>query len=188
MALQYAILGTLDLTGEASGYDLSTSLMNSAGNVWYADRPQIYRMLNRLEDDGLVSSREDPESGRGRKLYVITEAGQEVLQQWLESDFENDWNPRQPNLLRLFYGKRVPDERIREQILDYRGYLQHALNDLFPQTEAKIKRGEKHLPEDAFYWRITLDQGYKVVTALIEWCDNVIARLDERVNNRDENQ
>lgn len=186
MALQYAILGTLDLTGEASGYDLSTSLMNSAGNVWYADRPQIYRMLNRLEDEGLVSSREDPASGRGRKLYTITEAGQEALQTWLESDFENDWDPRQPNLLRLFFGQRVPDDRIREQILDYRSHLQRALDELFPHAEANIKRGEKRLPEDAFYWRLTLDQGFKVVTALIEWCDDIIAKLDEKAN-RDKN-
>lgn len=180
MALQYAILGTLDLTGEASGYDLSTSLMTSAGNVWYADRPQIYRMLNRLEDEGLVSSREDPDSGRGRKLYTITEAGQDSLQKWLESDYENDWNPRQPNLLRLFFGNRVPDNRIIEQISAYRSQLEHLLETLFPQAEAGIKQGEKHLPEDAFYWRLTLHQGYKITRALIEWCDDVIAQLEAK--------
>lgn len=180
MALQYAILGTLDLTGEASGYDLSTSLMTSAGNVWYADRPQIYRMLNRLEDEGLVSSREDPDSGRGRKLYTITEAGQDSLQKWLESDYENDWNPRQPNLLRLFFGKRVPDERIIEQISDYRSHLQHLIDHLFPQAEKDIKRGEKKRPEAAFYWRLTMYQGQKIVDALIEWCDEVIAQLEAK--------
>jgi PadR family transcriptional regulator AphA len=180
MALQYAILGTLDLTGEASGYDLSTSLMKSAGNVWYADRPQIYRMLNRLEDEGLVSSREDPESGRGRKLYSITDAGEDALQAWLESDYENDWNPRQPNLLRLFYGKRVPDERLVEQISDYRQHLQNLLDNLFPQAEDSIEQGEKRLPEHAFYWRLTLQQGYKIAEALIEWCDEVIAQIEEK--------
>lgn len=177
MSLQHAILGMLDLIGEQSGYDLSTAFDRMAGNVWRADRPQIYRTLAKLQKDGLVNEREDEESGRGRKLYQITDAGQTELQKWLESDWEVI-NYRDPNLLKLFFGKRIPLERLRAQINSYQEYIAQMQDQLKPAEES-IKQGARYLPDDAIFWQLTLDQGRLGIQMLSEWSALVLAKLDE---------
>ncbi len=177
MSLQHAILGMLDLIGEQSGYDLSTAFNRMAGNVWSADRPQIYRTLAKLHKDGLVDEREDEDSGRGRKLYQITDAGQQELQEWLESDWEII-NYRDPNLLKLFFGKRVPVERLREQITGYQDYIAQIQAQIKP-AEKNINQGAQRLPDDAVFWRLTLDQGRLAIEMLLEWCALTLTKLDE---------
>ena len=177
MSLQYAILGMLDLTGEQSGYDLSTYFDMMAGNVWSADRPQIYRTLAKLHAEVLVNEREDEESGRGRKLYQITEKGQIALQEWLESDWELV-NYRDPNLLKLFFGKRVSASRLHEQITNYRKMIVQAHTNLI-LAEKNIKEGAEHMPDDAVFWQLTLEQGKLASHMLLGWCEITLAKLDE---------
>lgn len=177
MSLQYAILGMLDLIGEQSGYDLSTYFDMMAGNVWSADRPQIYRTLAKLHTEELVNEREDEESGRGRKLYQITDKGQTALQKWLESDWELI-NYRDPNLLKLFFSKRVPVARLREQIGNYQKMVKQAQDSLTPAEES-IKSGAEHMPNDAVFWRLTLEQGRLGIQMLLDWCEITLAKIDE---------
>lgn len=182
MALQYAILGMLDVVGEQSGYDLSTYFGMMAGHVWNADRPQIYRTLAKLQQDEWVSEREDENSGRGRKLYQITETGQVALQKWLETDWELI-NFRDPNLLKLFFGKRIPVERLRKQIADYRNMIKLWETQLIP-TEQTIQSGAETLPDDAVFWLMAFEQGKLAIQMLIEWCDHTLGKLDEYEANQ----
>jgi PadR family transcriptional regulator, regulatory protein AphA len=179
MALEYAILGILNWGQPYSGYDLSTELITSAGNVWYADRPQIYRALAKLEEESFVSVEADPDNARGRKLYTITPAGQEALKSWLTTDYEWSTQLRDANLLRLFFSKNISPARVRQQISDYRTRLAQA-SSVMAMIEEKIKEGEQHLPEDAFFWRLTLTQGVMIYRTLLEWCDHVLHELDNR--------
>ena len=49
------------------------------------DHATLYRELRRLEKDGFVASQwETGESGPARRVYSITEAGEEMLQGWTE--------------------------------------------------------------------------------------------------------
>jgi len=43
----------------------------------------IYKLLNGLEERGLVESRQEPTEGRLRRIYVLSEAGREALVQRL---------------------------------------------------------------------------------------------------------
>ena len=55
-----------------------------------ADRGNLYRLLHRLERDGLVRSEWQPgQRGPGRRAYTISAAGREMLN-WWESALERD--------------------------------------------------------------------------------------------------
>ncbi|HEY2704402.1 MAG TPA: PadR family transcriptional regulator [Candidatus Dormibacteraeota bacterium] len=76
--------GLLLLLEEAPGhgYDLQHRL--EALLVWRVDSPTIYRVLNAMEDQGLVSSIwERSESGKERRTYVITDAGRGAGEAWM---------------------------------------------------------------------------------------------------------
>ena len=49
------------------------------------DHPTLYKELRRLESQGFVSSEwETGDSGPARRVYSITDAGEELLQGWTE--------------------------------------------------------------------------------------------------------
>ena len=79
MALRNAILARL-LEGEASGYDLSKGFDASVANFWMATPQQLYKELETLESQGLVTARVVEQDRRpNKRLFSLTEAGRAAL-------------------------------------------------------------------------------------------------------------
>lgn len=79
MALRNAILVTL-LEGEASGYDLSKGFDASVANFWMATAQQLYKELEAMEAQGLVTARLVQQDRRpNKRLYSLTGAGLAAL-------------------------------------------------------------------------------------------------------------
>lgn len=86
------ILLSILAAGESYGYAILQRVHDlSEGEVAWKDGT-LYPVLHRLEDEGLVASawRVAEETGRRRKYYRLTPAGQEALaaerRQWLRVD------------------------------------------------------------------------------------------------------
>lgn len=63
------------------GYQLVQTLV--AMGLGMVDPATVYRTLRQLESEGLISSSWDPqESGAARRMYTLTEAGEEYLKVW----------------------------------------------------------------------------------------------------------
>lgn len=83
MALRNAVMAAL-LEGEASGYDLAKGFEASVANFWMATPQQLYRELERMESEGLVSARVVQQERRpNKRLFSLTEAGLEVLRDYV---------------------------------------------------------------------------------------------------------
>ncbi|MFF7598817.1 PadR family transcriptional regulator [Streptomyces mirabilis] len=79
MALRNAVMAAL-LEGEASGYDLAKGFEASVANFWMATPQQIYRELERMEGEGLVSARVVQQERRpNKRLFSLTEAGLDAM-------------------------------------------------------------------------------------------------------------
>ncbi|MFJ9351692.1 PadR family transcriptional regulator [Streptomyces sp. NPDC101237] len=75
MALRNALMAAL-LEGEASGYDLAKGFDATVANFWSATPQQLYRELDRMEAEGLVTARVVEQERRPTKrLFSLTEAG-----------------------------------------------------------------------------------------------------------------
>ena len=69
------------------GYELIESFNSSEelGEIWKMSSSQIYAVLKRLEQQGLITGRViESDSAPSRTEYYLTQAGQERLKQWLE--------------------------------------------------------------------------------------------------------
>ncbi|MEU2157421.1 PadR family transcriptional regulator [Streptomyces sp. NPDC019396] len=88
MALDHAILVSL-LENPGSGYELARRFERSFGYFWTATHQQIYRVLKRMESDGLLVVRDVPQQGRpDKKEYSVAEPGRAELSRWLHQPIE----------------------------------------------------------------------------------------------------
>src|SRR4051812_12764147 len=78
----YAVLGLVDLLGEATPYDLKRAIAQSIENFWPVPHTTFYVEPARLAKGGYLSERQE-EGGRRRKHYALTELGREALGAWV---------------------------------------------------------------------------------------------------------
>jgi DNA-binding PadR family transcriptional regulator len=79
VSLKYAVLAAL-LEGDASGYELAKRFDASVANFWTATPQQLYRELDRLEGEGLVTARVVEQRRRpNKRMFRITESGRLAL-------------------------------------------------------------------------------------------------------------
>lgn len=82
MSLRNAVLAAL-INREASGYELAKQFHVSVANFWTATSQQLYRELEKMEADGLLSARVVAQSKRpDKRVYSVTDAGRDALHEF----------------------------------------------------------------------------------------------------------
>ncbi|WP_034346142.1 PadR family transcriptional regulator [Deinococcus misasensis] len=116
MALQHAILGFLSFE-PMTGYDLKTRCFDkSVKYFWSADQAQIYRTLEKLQQEGHITSETQVQEGKpNRKIYHITPTGQSTLLQWLKEPQELPIQ-KEPFLMQLYFSNGLSNEDILKQV------------------------------------------------------------------------
>ena len=72
--------------GESTGYELSKRFDHSVANFWPASRQQIYRELDRLEEDGLANARRVRQDKRpDKRIFSLTRAGLEAIDEFVRA-------------------------------------------------------------------------------------------------------
>ena len=84
MSTRHVILALLEIE-PMNGYDLAQNIKLSVDSLWAATYGQIYPMLHKLEEEGLLTS-ESQVRGQymQRVVYAITPTGRKELAHWLE--------------------------------------------------------------------------------------------------------
>jgi PadR family transcriptional regulator, regulatory protein AphA len=173
---RYAVLGLLSLKA-MSGYEIKKMIEQSTHYFWHEHFPQIYPMLKQLEAEGLTTGHVEHREGRPeRHIYTLTEQGWEALRQWLALPPVLQVE-RNELLLKLFFGKQTTDDvsvthmqQFREELLLQIAILEQqeiSLKETFPNS--------RHLS----VWLITINYGLHVKRALITWCDETLAQLQQ---------
>jgi PadR family transcriptional regulator, regulatory protein AphA len=184
MSLAHAIMGVLSLQ-PVTGYDLKTRWFDRALRYfWAADQAQIYRTLDKMTEAGWAVSHIEPGTDRpNRKVYELTDAGHAELNRWLATPQPQPTN-RDPLLVQLFFGARLPDETLirlleeqvpphQERLALYRGIL----------TEGS--RSDIISPRQWRLIELTLAQGIRLEQAYLDWIADAIATLHAGID-RDE--
>ena len=70
---------------ETHGYDLARTMEEMTGGDVVPDAGGLYRVLRRLEAEGVVSSVwQESEAGPQRRAYHLTAEGRQLLSHWVE--------------------------------------------------------------------------------------------------------
>jgi PadR family transcriptional regulator, regulatory protein AphA len=179
MSLEFAILGFLNYQ-PFSGYDLKKIFDNSVRHFWSADQSQIYRTLARLTEEGLTEVEIVEQQDRpDRKLYHITPAGREALQNWLAGPFPMQ-EARSAPLVQIFFAGGLSDEVVRAKFEEATAIFSSVL-DRYQQVPSQIDEYIHMVdsPREVFFWMLTLELGIKTMQAQLEWAENVVRLFEE---------
>jgi DNA-binding PadR family transcriptional regulator len=153
--------------GVTTGYQIKKVLENVASFVWSASHGQIYPELRRLEGEGLIVGREVAESGRLRREYSLTEAGEVELRRWLEDPAEPSLWLRNEGLLRLM-------------LVDWddRDLARKNLHELRRMSEKRLEAIRSFTPPRERGRRIQ-QLGVRLLEETVSWCEETDAALGE---------
>ena len=172
---KYSILGMLSIA-PMSGYDIKKRIEESISNFWTESYGQIYPILKSLVAEKLVTKTVEKGSGKpDRHVYALTELGREELQRWL-SEGVTPKVERNELLLKLFFGEEVTCATNIQHIKRYRE-LQQGLLERYKAIEERIKAEHTDNP-NLPYWVLTVRYGQHVSQALLDWCDEALAKLN----------
>ena len=143
----YLVLGMLRL-GVKSGYAIKKATDISTRVFFPTSLAQVYPELARLEADGFVVRREDPQGRRSRSAYELTDKGEQALLTWLRSERPVATQLRDEGLLRLFFSDALPREdqialvrRMRDRARATAAWMR---DEVLPAAEALEQAGVRH--------------------------------------------
>src|SRR5580693_9541292 len=125
----YAVMGLLDMLGEATPYDLKQALEHSIENFWPVPHTTFYDEPARLAKAGYLSQRQE-RGGRKRKRYALTDTGREALRAWADSPGSPPSQYRDEGMLKVFAGADPREvfagrsDWHRAKLAELRGYME----------------------------------------------------------------
>jgi PadR family transcriptional regulator AphA len=186
MALQQAILGFLSRS-PMTGYELGKHFDQSVNYAWAASLSQIYRELGALEEDGLITSRRERQEDRpDKRIYSITDAGNESFLHWIRSYPEKMLaEKRDEFMLRIIFGSEMGKAELGRQLSRYIE-KQKALKAGFahaggmPSKRLRALKGLSLKPGgmSSICLGFLFRRANMVTDALIRWAEGCINELD----------
>ena len=187
MSLRSAILGLL--TREPmNGYAIKTLFDEAINFIWQAELSQIYRALDAMEKEGLVTSSIEQQHDRpNKRVYSITEPGRTRFMAWLTAAPEQFLVPKRDEfMLRFLFGSLAGEDVMRrslEQILLHVRKAGEAL--LEPQHiaahhpgDALMARADRACREDR-YCGFIKKRALMTYETIIRWAEECLAELKQ---------
>lgn len=174
---KYAILGMLSIR-PMSGYDIKKEIQESISNFWTESYGQIYPVLKSLVAQKLVTKTVQRGAGKpDRHVYSLTAAGRKELQVWL-AEGATPKVERNELLLKLFFGEEV---EVSVSIRHVEQFRERQLESLekYRWIEKEIKATNPADDQNMPYLFMTVRYGQHVLRALLDWCDETLAKLNK---------
>jgi PadR family transcriptional regulator, regulatory protein AphA len=156
----YVVLGILNWRPR-TGYEIKQLVDRSTRFFWAASYGQIYPELKRLEKDGLVSGRSDPQGGRKRRVYSLTAKGRGELSAWLERPPET-FETRTEGLLKLFFASADEPEGVVRQLREMRRNSEEIVE--------RLREIEHDVADPEGFRPLCLRYGIEMNEWIAEWC------------------
>jgi PadR family transcriptional regulator AphA len=154
-----------------SGYDIKRRLDILS---WLIDGPSfgnIYSSLRLLLQEGLVTVKVIPQESRpSRKVYSITEAGRQVLREWVERPIAANPSLKAFVMRLTLAGSFSPARLIT--------HLEQRRNQVSAH-QAALGRATTSLDSATDIQRLMLEYGMALAATELEWLDSTINRLSK---------
>jgi PadR family transcriptional regulator AphA len=175
---RYAILGVLNLK-PGSGYDIKKFCDQGITHFWNENFGHIYPVLKQMEKEGLITKEVEQSEGRPpRHVYSITPKGQAELTKWLLLPVEPA-PARLELLLKIYFAKSIPREKILEQLDQVREKHQIRLVQMRRMEQGFVSNEAARKDEGYPYWLSTLRYGIYDAEFRIRWLDETIELIKE---------
>ncbi len=177
--LRGALLGIV-LERPGHGGDLASRLVARLGATWRIDTNDVYRLLDQLVADGLVSAREEPRRDNARRTRVIyrpTDLTEGAMTAWMETLL-----PREPVRLGLHAKLAVArDEDAHRLLAALRDYERECLR----LAQLVAPAANEMRSWTAMVIDCTRDAVWRQLQADVDWAAQTRQRINERIRTRE---
>ena len=100
---EYVLLGTL-MSGPRHGYEIMQFTEKALGETWFVGTSQLYALLKRLEQQGLVQSTLEHQDARpSKRIFTISPEGKYAFLKWLHEPTQHVRDFRIEFMAKLFF-------------------------------------------------------------------------------------
>ena len=174
----YLVLGLLAREGPSTPYELKRHVATTIGHFWSFPHALLYKEPARLARIGLLTEERELD-GRRRRLFTITEAGQNALRSWLGQPARHPTELRDLALLQLFFADLESTAATlaiaEEQLALHQGQL--AGYEADQRIEERLEGG-RGVTRSMEHWRgVTLRMGLLYEQAAVQFWGEVAASV-----------
>jgi PadR family transcriptional regulator PadR len=140
--LEFTIIESIFNRKQLSGYDLIKNLNRHFAGTWEAQSGTVYPILSKLEKDGFLKAKKVKSPiGPLRKVYSLTEAGEELLKHKVNKNYLDQLKFIENFLVELssIYVHSFPPEERREKIEEIRKALKGTLKNVMDIIPAALE-------------------------------------------------
>jgi DNA-binding PadR family transcriptional regulator len=162
-SLRHIILGRLR-SAPTHGYGLRQAAARQ-GWIYPVTNSAVYPALHELEQEGLVTVREEIRGGRARKIYSITDAGTAALYRWLVDETPQKLRFRDTLLLKI---SMMGDEAMHQAS----SWIEEGAAELREQID-KHERSlkDREIPK---YTRLAMEYGIDLLRLRLRFLEQVL--------------
>ena len=131
--LEFTIIESIFNNKKLSGYDLINSLNKHFAGTWKAQSGTVYPILSKLKKNGFLSIEHvKSEIGPIKKVYSLTEAGEELLKVKVNKNFREQIQFIENFLTELstIYIRSIPEEKKVKEIEEVKDLLKKTLESV----------------------------------------------------------
>lgn len=162
------------LEGPAHGYELRRRLGRGIGPIWRIPQSQLYQLLKRLREEGLLEVREMREGNRPpRRVYSLTPSGRGELLSWLTEPVRRVRDIRVEFLAKLYFLRRFAPDLIPDLISSQREWLSRLRERLSAMESLPV--------DDPLIGRLALSFRLSQVRAILAWLEEVEGEIGKEV-------
>lgn len=158
---EYVIMGAL-MSGSKHGYEIMQFLGSALESTWRLSTSQLYVLIKRLEEEGLLVSYSETQDTRpSKRVLKLTVAGKKTFKDWLRTPVEHVREFRNEFLCKMFFFDYLSlsgaDDLVDKQVI----VLQSISDGLKINPKKQVNRYKK------------LVYGFKMQTieCLLTWLD-----------------
>ncbi len=125
-----ALLGLL-AEGPKHAYQIEKDVEFRAMRIWTdLSMSSIYKLLNRLEAEGLVASAmEQSDSNKLRRVYKLTETGEKALAKSIRGIFTETVIAKNPFDVAIYFSDNLSNEQLVDGMSEYQGELEKKISE-----------------------------------------------------------
>ena len=171
----YAVLAQLALR-PWSTYELARQRIRYFRYVWPRAESAIYREVKRLAVMGLIAAEREYVGKRPRTVYSITEAGRQVLREWLAtpvSPFAMDFEA----MIRLFIAPLGTKEQIVAALQQVRIDAQDMLR-FGGEVKQEFLEGRAALQDQVYIRALAVDFFVSLLRTVDSWAERTLTEIE----------
>jgi DNA-binding PadR family transcriptional regulator len=161
--LEAVVLGLVWKKGPCTAHAVRIEFAASQSSHWSGSAGSIYPLMRRLEEHGLLASRQEEVGRRPRRLYSITAAGRKALRGWLLASDPAVYSVQyDPIRIRAWFLGLLTD---RQQ----QAALERAQQELSTRLEQLDRDHDEYLAQGWIHSAVAVDGVRAVTRARIDW-------------------